>query len=81
MKKLLLTLALLGLFIGGTTYKGYTIFLVNDNVKKTSIGMLYKDGHKVAAVTGKPLKELYDKMLRDHKRKIMNDIGQGGTEI
>lgn len=81
MKKLLVTLALLGLFIGGTTYKGYTIFIVNDTVKKTSIGVVYKDGQKIAAVTGKPLQELYDKMLKDHKEKVKKDLGQGGTEI
>ena len=81
MKKLLVTLALLGLFIGGVTYKGYTIFIVNDTVKKTSIGVVYKDGQKIAAVTGKPLQELYDKMLKDHKEKVKKDLGQGGTEI
>jgi len=82
MKKLLITLALaLGLFIGGSTLNGYDIFIVNDNVTKTSIGVIMKDGHKVAAISGKPLKQLYDKMLRDHKEKVMKDLGQGGTEI
>ena len=81
MKKLLVTLALLGLFIGGSNLNGYDVFIVNDNVKKTSVGVVMKDGHREAIVTGKPLQDLYDKMLREHKEKIIKDLGQGGTKI
>jgi len=81
MKKLLVILALLGLFIGGFNYKGYNIFIVNDDVKKTSIGVIYKDGAKVATVAGKPLLKLYNDMLREHKNKVRKELGQGGTEI
>jgi len=81
MKKLLIILALLGLFIGGFNYKGYNVFIINDDVKKTSIGVIFKDGAKVATVTGEPLLKLYNEMLREHKSKIMKELGQGGTEI
>lgn len=82
MKKLLITLALaVGLFIGGSQLNGYDIFVVNDNVKKISVGIVMKDGARVAEVTGKPLQKLYNDMLEKHKRKVMKELGQGGTEI
>ncbi len=81
MKKLLVTLAVLGLFIGGSNLKGYDFFVVNDTNKKISIGVLMKNGEKIATITGRDLQRLYEKLIRERQEQVRKDIGPQGTEI
>ncbi len=80
MKKLLVTLAVLGLFIGGTQYKGYDFFIFKFT-NKAPIGLLMKKGEKLATVTGKDLTRFYERLVRERQEKVKKDMGQGGTEI
>ncbi len=82
MKKLLITLVLaVGLFIGGSNLKGYDFFIVNDTNKKISIGVLMKNGEKIATITGRDLQRLYEKLVRERQEQVRKDIGPQGTEI
>jgi len=78
MKKMLMMLLMLSMiFIGGMKVKNYDFFIVNDTVKKTSVGYLYEKDKRVATITGKDLIKLYNKMLKEHQLEIMKNLGNG----
>lgn len=77
MKKMLMLILMLSMmFIGGMKYKDFDFFVVNDDVAKT-VGFLYKDGEKVATITGKKLVEVYNKLLKQKQNEINKKLSDG----